>query len=78
LHPALPRLTPPAPYGLLRPRSCIKRKTAFARSSPYKPHSTPYRPCQGRVVACPSVDQGWIKATNFKNSNNKLDYAYLH
>jgi EPS-associated MarR family transcriptional regulator len=23
------------------------------------------------------LDQGWIKATNFKNSNNKLAYAYL-
>ncbi len=23
------------------------------------------------------LDRGWIKATNFKNSNNKLAYAYL-
>ena len=23
------------------------------------------------------LDQGWIKATNFKNSKNKLAYAYL-
>jgi EPS-associated MarR family transcriptional regulator len=23
------------------------------------------------------LDHGWIKATNFKNSNNKLAYAYL-
>ena len=23
------------------------------------------------------LDQGWVKATNFKNSKNKLAYAYL-
>jgi len=23
------------------------------------------------------VDKGWVKANNFKNSNNKLAYAYL-
>ena len=23
------------------------------------------------------IDRGWVKANNFKNSNNKLAYAYL-
>ena len=33
----------------------------------------------GKVNYCVKalLDQGWIKASNFKNSNNKLAYAYL-
>ena len=33
----------------------------------------------GRINYCVKalIEQGWIKATHFKNSNNKLAYAYL-
>ncbi len=33
----------------------------------------------GRINYCVKalLDQGWIKVTNFKNSKNKLAYAYL-
>jgi EPS-associated MarR family transcriptional regulator len=33
----------------------------------------------GKVNYCVKalIDQGWIKANNFKNSRNKLAYAYL-
>ncbi len=33
----------------------------------------------GKVNYCVKalLDQGWMKASNFKNSNNKLAYAYL-
>lgn len=33
----------------------------------------------GKINYCVKalLDQGWIKATNFKNSKNKLAYAYL-
>jgi len=33
----------------------------------------------GKVNYCMKalIDKGWIKATNFKNSNNKLAYIYL-
>jgi len=33
----------------------------------------------GKINYCVGalLDQGWIKATNFKNSKNKLAYAYL-
>ena len=33
----------------------------------------------GKINYCVKalLDQGWIKATNFRNSNNKLAYAYL-
>jgi len=33
----------------------------------------------GKINYCVKalLDQGWVKATNFKNSNNKLAYAYL-
>ena len=33
----------------------------------------------GKVNYCVKalLDQGWVKATNFKNSKNKLAYAYL-
>ena len=33
----------------------------------------------GKINYCVKalIEQGWIKATNFKNSNNKIAYAYL-
>jgi|TARA_Y100000031_G_C8154349_1_gene353889 EPS-associated MarR family transcriptional regulator len=33
----------------------------------------------GKANYCPKelIKKGWIKAGNFKNSNNKLAYAYL-
>ena len=33
----------------------------------------------GKVNYCIKglIDKGWVKANNFKNSNNKLAYAYL-
>lgn len=33
----------------------------------------------GKINYCVSalIDKGWIKASNFRNSNNKLAYAYL-
>ena len=29
------------------------------------------------LTACALVDKGWVKASNFRRSDNKLAYAYL-